>query len=509
MRPVAIGRALISVSDKTGIVDFARALDDMGVELISSGGTATALQDAGIQVLPVTEVTGSPEILDGRVKTLHPKIHGGILADRRKPEHLEQLSAQGIDPIDLVVCNLYPFEQTIARPDVADDDAVGQIDIGGPAMVRAAAKNFHSVAVVVDPARYPDVLDALASAGEVPLEMRRTLAQEAFSHTASYDSAIAGYLGEGAEFAPVLSLSFSKVMDLRYGENPHQTAAFYRSAGARAGLASAEQLHGKELSYNNLMDADAAWRLVLELPSTGAAIIKHSNPCGVAIATSLEVAYQRALDCDRTSAFGGIVALNQPCDAATAEGIAEIFTEVVIAPSFDDAALVTLRAKKNLRLLRAPTVMPDEIDLRKVTGGLLAQSMDPPDTASEAKVVTREQPTDQQVRDLRFAWIVAKHVKSNAIVLASDGAAVGIGAGQMSRVEATELAARRAGDRATGTACASDAFFPFRDGLDAAVSAGATAVIQPGGSVRDDEVIDAADEHGVPMLFTGRRHFRH
>nr|MBA2601552.1 bifunctional phosphoribosylaminoimidazolecarboxamide formyltransferase/IMP cyclohydrolase [Actinomycetota bacterium] len=506
---MAIGRALISVSDKTGIIDFARALDDMGVELISSGGTASALRDAGIRVLPVTEVTGSPEILDGRVKTLHPKIHGGILADRRKPEHLEQLRAQGIDAIDLVVCNLYPFEQTIARPDVAEDDAVEQIDIGGPAMVRAAAKNFQSVAVVVDPARYPDVLDALASSGEVPLEMRRTLAQEAFSHTASYDSAIAGYLAEDSEFAPALSLSFNKVMDLRYGENPHQTAAFYRSAGASAGLASAEQLHGKELSYNNLMDADAAWRLVLELPSTGAAIIKHSNPCGVAIAASLDVAYQRALECDRTSAFGGIVALNQPCDAATAEGIAEIFTEVVIAPAFDEAALDTLKAKKNLRLLRAPTVVPGEIDLRKVTGGLLVQSMDPPDTASEAKVVTREQPTERQLRDLRFAWIVAKHVKSNAIVLASEGAAVGIGAGQMSRVEATELAARRAGDRATGTACASDAFFPFRDGLDAAVSAGATAVIQPGGSVRDDEVIDAADEHGVPMLFTGRRHFRH
>ncbi|MDQ3619320.1 MAG: bifunctional phosphoribosylaminoimidazolecarboxamide formyltransferase/IMP cyclohydrolase, partial [Actinomycetota bacterium] len=279
---MAIGRALISVSDKTGIVDFARALDDMGVELISSGGTAAALRDAGIRVLPVAEVTGSPEILDGRVKTLHPKIHGGILADRRKPEHLEQLRAQGIDAIDLVVCNLYPFEQTIARSEVAEDDAVEQIDVGGPAMVRAAAKNFQSVAVVVDPARYPDVLDALASGGEVPLEMRRTLAQEAFSHTASYDSAIAGYLGEDAEFAPTLSLSFSKVMDLRYGENPHQAAAFYRSAGAHAGLASAEQLHGKELSYNNLMDADAAWRLVLELPSTGAAIIKHSNPCGVA-----------------------------------------------------------------------------------------------------------------------------------------------------------------------------------------------------------------------------------
>ena len=506
---MAIGRALISVSDKTGIVDLARALDEMGIELISSGGTATALQDAGVRVSRVSEVTGSPEILDGRVKTLHPKIHGGILADRRKPEHVEQLRAEGIVPIDLVVCNLYPFEQTIARPDVAESDAVEEIDVGGPAMVRAAAKNFQSVAVVVDPARYPDVLNALASGGEIPLETRRALAQEAFAHTASYDSAIAGYLTEEAEFPPALSLSFQKVMDLRYGENPHQSAAFYRSASARGGLASAEQLHGKELSYNNLMDADAAWRLVTELPSTGAAIIKHSNPCGVAIAASLEIAYQRALDCDRTSAFGGIVALNEPCDAATAEGIAEIFTEVVIAPAFDEAALETLRAKKNLRLLRAPTDIPDEIDLRKVSGGLLAQSMDPADPASEAKVVTREQPTEQQLRDLRFAWIVAKHVKSNAIVLASNGAAVGVGAGQMSRVEATELAARRAGDRSNGTACASDAFFPFRDGLDAAVSAGAESVIQPGGSVRDDEVIDAADEHGIPMLFTGRRHFRH
>ena len=506
---MAIGRALISVSDKAGIVDLARALSDLGVELISSGGTASALEDAGVPVLKVADVTGSPEILDGRVKTLHPKIHGGILADRSKPEHLEQLRTQGIVPIDLVVCNLYPFQETVARPGVAEADAVEQIDIGGPAMVRAAAKNFHSVAVVVDPARYPEVVDALKAEGEVPLDMRRSLAQEAFSHTASYDAAIVGFLAEDADYASTLSPSFQKVMDLRYGENPHQTAAFYRGTGVIGGLASSEQLHGKELSYNNLMDADAAWRLVLELPTTGAAIIKHSNPCGVAIAGSLEVAYQRALDCDRTSAFGGIVALNEPCDAATAQGIAEIFTEVVIAPAFDEAAQEILTAKKNLRLLRAPVDLPAEPDLRKVSGGLLVQSTDPPDPATEAKVVTTAQPSEQQLRDLRFAWIVAKHVKSNAIVLAADGAAVGVGAGQMSRVESTELAARRAGERAVGTVCASDAFFPFRDGLDAAVTAGARAVIQPGGSVRDDEVIAAADEHGIPMLFTGRRHFRH
>ena len=503
-------RALLSVSDKTGIVDLARSLTELGFELVSSGGTSSAIAEAGIPVKKVSDITGAPEILEGRVKTLHPKIHGGILADRRKQEHIDELEQQGIGPIDLVVCNLYPFERTVADPDVSEDEAIEQIDIGGPAMVRAAAKNFHSVAVVVDPARYEAILEELRESGEISLDTRRSLSLQAFQHTAGYDAAISAHLAGGREAFPSrLVLSGTKVMDLRYGENPHQAAAFYRSGGSQGGLAAAEQLHGKELSYNNILDTDAAWKLVLDLEGPAAAIIKHSNPCGVAEADSLSEAYSLALDCDRTSAFGGIVALSRPCDADTARVIAEIFTEVVIAPDFENDALEILASKKNLRLLRATREIPREPDIRRVAGGFLVQSPDPSDTAEDAKVVTKAEPTDQQWEDLRFAWVVAKHVKSNAIVLAKDRVAVGVGAGQMSRVESTKLAAMRAGERAKDTACASDAFFPFRDGLDAAVAAGATAVIQPGGSVRDDEVIAAADEHGIPMVFTGRRHFRH
>jgi phosphoribosylaminoimidazolecarboxamide formyltransferase/IMP cyclohydrolase len=509
MTAVAIKRALISVSDKTGLSDFARGLTELGIEIVSSGGTAKALKADGVPVTPVSEVTGAPEMLNGRVKTLHPRIHGGILADRRKQDHIRQLEEQAITPIDLVVCNLYPFEKTVADPDVAEDDAIEQIDVGGPAMVRAAAKNFHSVAVVVQPERYDEVLDELANSGEIGLKTRRVLAGEAFRHTAAYDAAIVGYLAEEADFPEQLLISAIKVSDLRYGENPHQSAAFYRHHGEAVGLAGAEQLHGKELSYNNLLDTDAAWRLVLELETPSAAIIKHSNPCGVAAGSSLREAYERALECDRTSAYGSIVALNQNCDEPTARSIAEIFTEVVIAPDFDEGALEVLTQKKSLRLLRASPMVPLEADIRRISGGFLLQSPDPPDAAEDAKVVTRVQPTEEQWRDLRFAWIVVKHVKSNAIVLVKDRIAVGVGAGQMSRVEASELAARRAGDRATGTVCASDAMFPFRDGLDAAVAAGAVAVIHPGGSVRDEEVIAAADEHGIPMVFTGRRHFRH
>jgi len=506
---VAIQRALISVSDKTGVVDLARALHDAGVELVSSGGTAEEIAAAGIPVMKVTEVTGAPEFLDGRVKTLHPKIHGGILADRRKESHVRQLAEQGIVGIDLVVCNLYPFERTVADPGVTEDDAVEQIDIGGPAMVRAAAKNFHSVAVVVNPARYGSIVEELRESGEISLETRRGLSLEAFQHTSAYDSAIARWMARGGSDLPErLVLIGDKVADLRYGENPHQTAAFYRE-GRPAGVAAVEQLHGKELSYNNILDTDAAWKLALDLDGPGAAIIKHSNPCGVAIAGELAEAYRLAYECDTTSAFGGIIGLNRPCDAATAQRIAEIFVEVVIAPDFDEAALEVLRAKKNLRILRGPTSLPVQPDVRRVAGGFLVQSPDPSDLAEDAKVVTKAEPTAQQWDDLRFAWVVAKHVKSNAIVLAKDRTAVGVGAGQMSRVESTELAARRAGERAKGTVCASDAFFPFRDGLDAAVAAGAVAVIQPGGSVRDEEVIAAADEHGIPMVFTGRRHFRH
>ena len=506
-----VTRALLSVSDKTGIVELARALVERGVSIVSSGGTAAALAGAGVPVTPVPEVTGAPEILDGRVKTLHPKIHGGILADRRKQDHLDQMAAQGIDPIDLVVCNLYPFERTVAHPAVTEEDAVEQIDIGGPAMVRAAAKNFHSVAVVVNPGRYASIVEELSEHGSISLETRRRLALEAFQHTGAYDASIAGYLAgiEHEMFPERVLLAGTKVMDLRYGENSHQSAAFYANRGAPMGLAAAEQLHGKELSYNNLLDTDAAWKLAQDLDGAGAAIIKHSNPCGVAVADTLADAFRRAFECDATSAFGGIVALSRTCDRATAEQIAEIFTEVVVAPGFEDDALEVLTAKKNLRILKAGGYSMPEMDLRRVAGGFLLQTPDPRDLAEDAKVVTKAEPTEEQWRDLRFAWVVAKHVKSNAIVLAKDLTAVGVGAGQMSRVESTELAARRAGDRAAGTVCASDAFFPFRDGLDAAVAAGAVAVIQPGGSVRDEEVIGAADEHGIPMVFTGRRHFRH
>ena len=502
-------RALLSVSDKTGLLELARALADAGFEIVSSGGTASALSDAGVPVVPVSEATGSPEILGGRVKTLHPQIHGGILADRRKDDHVKQLEEQGIAPIDIVVCNLYPFERTVADPNVSEDDAVEQIDIGGPAMVRAAAKNFHSVAVVVDPSDYGAIAGEVSGPGEVSLKTRRWLAVKAFAHTSAYDSAIAAFLAGDEGLGEQLTVSGERVLPLRYGENPHQEAAFYARAGKRTGLAAAEQLHGKELSYNNLLDTDAAWKLVLELESPGAAIIKHSNPCGVAVASSLAEAYARAFECDTTSAFGGIVALNARCDRQTAEGIAKVFTEVIIAPGYDDDALGLLTEKKNVRILRAEAAATSGYDVRSIGGGFLVQSSDPEDPLDAAKVVTKAQPTDRQWRDLRFAWTVAKHVKSNAIVLARDGVAVGVGAGQMSRVESTELAARRAGQRAQGTACASDAFFPFRDGLDAAVAAGAVAVIQPGGSVRDDEVIAAADEHGIPMVFTGRRHFRH
>lgn len=497
------------MSDKTGIVDLARGLTEAGVEIVSSGGTAGELSGAGIEVTAVSEVTGAPEILDGRVKTLHPKIHGGILADRRKREHVDEIAEQGIEPFELVVCNLYPFARTVAHPSVEEDDALEQIDIGGPAMVRAAAKNFSSVAVVVSPGRYADVLGEVRSTGEVSLSTRRELAQEAFAHTAAYDAAIASWLARGEAFPRQLVIGAEKIMDLRYGENPHQAAAFYRGAGASGGLAAAEQLHGKELSYNNLLDADAAWRLVLELPFKAAAIIKHSNPCGVAVDETVAGAYAKALECDRTSAFGGIVALNAECDGKAAQSISEIFTEVVVAPAYDEDAIALLTQKKNLRVLRANLTVAPGKDVRRVAGGLLIQEQDAPDPLDGAHVVTKVEPTEDQWADLRFAWVVAKHVKSNAIVLAKELVAVGVGAGQMSRVESTELAARRAGSRARGTVCASDAFFPFRDGLDAAVDAGAVAVIQPGGSVRDEEVIAAADEHGIGMVFTGRRHFRH
>ncbi|MFP5298899.1 MAG: bifunctional phosphoribosylaminoimidazolecarboxamide formyltransferase/IMP cyclohydrolase [Actinomycetota bacterium] len=508
---MAVQRALISVSDKTGVIDLARELSSLGIEIISSGGTASELAAAGVPVVKVSDVTGSPEILEGRVKTLHPKIHGGILADRRKQTHIDQLDEMGIGAIDIVVCNLYPFEKTVSDPNVSEDDAIENIDIGGPAMVRAAAKNFHSVAVVVNPARYPSIVEELRSSGSISEDTRRQLALEAFRHTAAYDVAISNYLGRDEPWPDRLLFWGDKVQELRYGENPHQQAAFYAEAGNPVGVPSMRQHQGKELSYNNILDFDAALRLAAEFEPGRAAcvIVKHNNPCGVAIAGSLSDAYRLAFECDTTSAFGGIIALNETCDGDTAKLISEIFCEVVIAPAFEDAALEVLTAKKNLRILTAEPATASGVDLRSVAGGLLLQSVDGPDLAEGAQVVTEAQPTEEQWRDLRFAWVVAKHVRSNAIVLARDGVAVGVGAGQMSRVDSTQLAALRAGSRAKGTVCASDAFFPFRDGLDAAVEAGAVAVIQPGGSVRDDEVIAAANEHGIPMVFTGRRHFRH
>jgi phosphoribosylaminoimidazolecarboxamide formyltransferase/IMP cyclohydrolase len=506
---VKISRALISVSDKAGIVEFASGLAEAGVQIVSSGGTATTLAEAGVPVTKVADVTGAPEILGGRVKTLHPKIHGGILADKMNPDHVREIAEHGIEPFDLVVCNLYPFERAVSHPSTQEAQAIEQIDVGGPAMVRAAAKNFHSVAVVVDPADYDGVLKEIRDGGEISNDTRRRLALQAFQHTASYDSAIAAWLSGRERFPDHLILPFHKVTDLRYGENPHQKAAFYRSTQSELGLANADQLHGKELSFNNLVDVDAAWKLALDLEEPAAAIIKHSNPCGVAIGESLADAYRKALECDRTSAFGGIVALNATCDFDTARQIAEIFTEVIVAPSYDEEALEVLTAKKNLRILAAPKDVPPEMDMRRVSGGLLLQMPDILEDLRSAEVVTKAEPSAEQWEDLRFAWTVAKHVKSNAIVLAKDRIAVGVGAGQMSRVDSTKLAAERAGERARGTACASDAFFPFRDGLDAAIEAGARAVIQPGGSVRDDEVIAAANEHGIPMVFTGHRHFRH
>jgi phosphoribosylaminoimidazolecarboxamide formyltransferase/IMP cyclohydrolase len=524
---VPIGRALISVSDKTGVIDLARALARFGVELISTGGTALTLRAAGLTVRDVSEVTGFPEMMDGRVKTLHPMVHGGLLALRDDDEHLVAMAAHGIEPIDLLVVNLYPFEATVAKG--ADyDTCIENIDIGGPAMIRAAAKNHRFVAVVTDPEDYGALLAELAAQdGATSLTFRRRLALTAYGRTAAYDAAVSGWLadalGEGAPRRRVLAGTLAQ--GLRYGENPHQAAAFYTDGSARPGIATARQWQGKELSYNNINDTDAAFELVADLPEDRPAcvIVKHANPCGVATGDTLEAAYLRAYDCDRTSAFGGIVALNRPLDGATAERIAEIFTEVVIAPDADDAARAVFAAKKNLRLLTTgglPDPMAQGLAFRQVSGGFLVQDRDiaRPDPAA-LRVVTRRAPTEAEMADLLFAWRVAKHVKSNAIVYARDGATVGIGAGQMSRIDSTRIAARKAADMAEalglpepptrGSVVASDAFFPFPDGLLAAAEAGARAVIQPGGAMRDAEVIAAADAAGLAMVFTGMRHFRH
>jgi phosphoribosylaminoimidazolecarboxamide formyltransferase/IMP cyclohydrolase len=508
-----IARALIAVSDKAGVAELARELSSLGVEIVSTGNTARVLEQAGVPVRSVAEVTGFPELLDGRVKTLHPAVHGGILADKRRPEHLAQLQEHGIEPFDLVVVNLYPFRETVAAG-AGRDETVEQIDIGGPAMVRAAAKNFASVAVVVDPAGYPALLAELRDRGGISASTRRDLAAEAFAHTAAYDAAVAGWFADpasGAEGPPArLVLAFESAGSLRYGENPHQRAGLYAEVGGAGPLGGGEVLHGKQMSFNNWLDAEAARAAAALFEEPAAVIVKHHNPCGVALGRTLAEAYGRALDGDRVSAFGGIVAFNAEVDQAAAEALAEVFTEVVIAPGFTEEALEAFGRKQNLRVVRAPLPVPGGLEVRPLDGGALVQDADTVgEDRAEMKVVTSREPDDAQWRDLLFAWRVAARVKSNAIVLAKDAATVGIGAGQMNRLTSVDVAARQAGDRAGGASLASDAFFPFRDGLDRAGEAGVAAVIQPGGSVRDEEVIAAADEHDMAMVFTARRHFRH
>jgi phosphoribosylaminoimidazolecarboxamide formyltransferase/IMP cyclohydrolase len=520
-------RALLSVSDKTGLVEFGTALAAKGVELLSTGGTAAALRSAGLDVRDVSEVTGFPEMMDGRVKTLHPVVHGGLLALRDNDAHLASMSEHGIGAIDLVVVNLYPFEATVARG-AAYAEAIENIDIGGPAMIRSAAKNHGFVTVVVDVEDYGAVLKELDSHdGQTTYALRQRLAQTAYARTAAYDTAVSTWMAGEVDATPRRrSFGGQLAQTLRYGENPHQQAAFYTDGSARPGVATARQHQGKELSYNNINDTDAAFELVSEFdPARGpaCAIIKHANPCGVATGATLQEAYSRAFDCDRTSAFGGIIALNQPLDAATAEEISTIFTEVVIAPGADEAARAVFAKKKNLRLLTTdgladPTAAA--LSVRQVSGGYLVQDKDVGRvSADDLRVVTDRAPTEQEMTDMLFAWTVAKHVKSNAIIYVKDGATVGVGAGQMSRVDSTRIAARKAEDMAEemglpapltrGAVVASDAFFPFADGLITAAEAGATALIQPGGSMRDEEVIAAANDAGLAMVFTGMRHFRH
>jgi phosphoribosylaminoimidazolecarboxamide formyltransferase/IMP cyclohydrolase len=511
-----ISRALISVSDKSGVVEFAQGLARRGIEILSTGGTSRLLRDHGVKVKDVSEVTGFPEMLDGRVKTLHPKIHGGILAIRANAEHQAQAQAQGIGFIDLVAVSLYPFEKTAAKPGVAFQEIIENIDIGGPSMIRSAAKNFEDVAVVVDAADYPKVLEEIEQAGGVSGETRARLARKAFATTAAYDSAISLTLQAraGAEFPENLHLNYTKVMDLRYGENPHQKAALYANLSG-GGLARARQHQGKELSYNNLVDLEAAWRMVREFDEPTTAIIKHTNPCGIASAATLAESFARALEVDPVSAYGSVVAFNRPVDAATAEAMSKLFVEAVIASAYEPEALAKFAAKKNLRVMEigAAPAGRREMDVKNVSGGLLVMTPDDhPAKPDEWKCVTERQPTDAEKRALVFAWRVAKHVKSNAIVFTRENCAVGVGAGQMSRVDSVKLAASKARDlkhSLEGTVVGSDAFFPFPDGVEEAAKAGATAVVEPGGSVRDNEVIAAANKLGLAMMFTGIRHFKH
>ena len=527
-RPRRVTRALLSVSDKTGLIEFARALAGLGIGLVSTGGTAKAIAAAGLKVSDVADLTGFPEMMDGRVKTLHPKVHGGLLAIRDNKEHAGSMQAHGIRPIDLLVVSLYPFEETVAKG-ANYDDCIENIDIGGPAMIRAAAKNHNDVAVVVDAADYGHLLDELKTQnGATSLALRQRLAAKAYARTAAYDAAISNWFAQQlGDHAPTFrAIGGTLAEALRYGENPHQNAAFYRTPEQRFGVATARQVQGKQLSYNNINDTDAAFECIAEFDprrTPAVVIVKHANPCGVAEGTTLLEAYRKALACDQTSAFGGIVALNRTLDAEAAKAITDIFTEVIIAPDASEEAVAIVGAKKNLRLLLTGGV-PDPraagLTAKTVAGGLLVQSRDNAVADDmELRVVTRRAPTNAELADLRFAFRVAKHVKSNTIVYAKDQATVGIGAGQMSRIDSARIAARKAEDAAKelklaepmtkGSVVASDAFFPFADGLLVAIEAGATAVIQPGGSMRDDEVIAAADQHGIAMVFTGTRHFRH
>ena len=509
VRPVR--RALLAVFDKGGLAGFAEELVDLGIALVSSGGTAQALRDAGLPVTPVEEVTGFPEMLDGRVKTLHPKIHGGILADRSKPDHQRQLAEHGIEPFDLVVVNLYPFRETVASG-AGPDEVIEKIDIGGPAMVRAAAKNFSSVGVVVRPERYAHVVEELRREGGLTLETRRALAAEAFAHTAAYDAAVAGWFAAREDELPsFVGLAFEKAADLRYGENPHQRGALYTESAGPGPLSGAEVLvEGKEMSFNNWLDLDAAYALAGDFEDPAAVIVKHNNPCGAAVASTLADAYARAFESDTVSAFGGIVAFNREADEASAKAMAEVFTEVVIAPGYSDGALEAFRARKGLRIVRASLMASGGLDVRVLRGGALVQDRDGlTETRARMETVSAREPTGDEWRDLLFAWTVAMRVKSNAIVFARDRATVGVGAGQMSRVDASVLAVRKAGDRAKDAVMASDAFFPFPDAVEVAADAGVTAVIHPGGSVRDEDVLEVAESRGMAVVVTGRRHFRH
>ena len=516
-----VTRALISVSHKDGILDFAKGLEKLGIEILSTGGTAKLLRDGGVKVKDVSEFTGFPEMLDGRVKTLHPKVHGGLLGRRNNPEHVKQMKQHGIEPIDLVVVNLYPFEQTVAKPGCSLEDAIENIDIGGPTMLRSAAKNYTDVAVVVSPRDYGRVLEEIRKTGAVSLKTRFELCRTVFLHTARYDSAISAWLNnqvpeeEKTRFPNILTLQLEKVQNLRYGENPHQQGAFYREFGVKEpSVSHAKQLQGKEMSFNNYLDANSALELAKEYAETAAVIVKHNNPCGVAVAETLVDAYRKARDCDPVSAFGGVIAFNRMVDLDTARELTATFVEVVVAPEFAPDALEELKKKKDMRLLDIGSTVrgaAEGMDLKKVAGGLIYQDRDLGRIADirTLTVATARKPTDAEYEALAFAWKVCKHVKSNAIVFTAQDRTVGIGAGQMSRLDSVRIAVMKAQSPLKGAVLASDAFFPFRDGLDEAAKAGVTAVIQPGGSLKDEEVIRAANEHGIAMVMTGMRHFRH